>query len=204
MFARPHLRPARPVLINEKNQVVDGQHRLEGAKINGQSVFYMQVKGLTVDDARVLNALQRTWRLLDYAYSYASSRIPAYTQFVNTYEAHILPPSIVMDYMMPSIRRQHNFKLGLLQAVDQRSLDDRLGQAEDILEAFGKKAAPYAVSAAVLNLQKIEGYDHERMMKKLASNKVTVQLRPADYMRELERVYNADIGVTGPSYLRFF
>jgi hypothetical protein len=167
-------------------------------------VFYMQVVGLTIDDARLLNALQRTWRLLDYAYSYASSKIPAYIQFVKTYEAHIMPPSIVMDYMSPNIRRQHQFKTGQLEVVSQQVLDTKLDNAEDILAAFEGKAAPYAIGTAFLSIGKIEGYDHERMMRKIERNKLVPQPNRTEYIRELERVYNADIGIGGPSYLRFF
>lgn len=201
---RPHLRVSRPVLVNEKMQVIDGQHRLKASELNDQSVYFMEVPGLTIDDARLLNALQRTWSLLDYAYSYASSRVPAYVQFVKTYENHELPPSIIMDYMMPNIRRQHDFRIGLMEPVDQKVLDAKLDQAEDVIAAFPKSATPYMVASAFLTMQKTEGYDHGRMLKKTANAKLQPQPDRVSYIRELERAYNTDVPFNGPSYLRFF
>lgn len=204
MADRPHLRPARPVLVNETNQVIDGQHRLKASELNGQSVFYMAVPGLTIDDARLLNALQRTWSLLDYAYSYASSRVPAYVQFVKNYEDRELPPSIIMEFMMPNNRRQHEFRIGAMEAVDQKVLDVKLDQCEEIIAGFPKTATPYIVSNAFLTVQKTEGYDHKRMMQKLGRSKAQPQPDRISYIRELERIYNTDVPFNGPSYLRFF
>lgn len=206
MADRPHLRPARPVLVNEANQVIDGQHRLKASELNGQSVFFMVVPGLTIDDARLLNALQRTWSLLDYAYSYASSNVPAYKQFVKNYEARELPPSVIMEFMTVNTgsRRQHDFRIGLLQAADQKVLDVKLDQAEEILAAFPKAATPYVVATAFLAITKIEGYDHKRMLQKVGRTKLQPQPDRVSYIRELERAYNTDVPFNGPSYLRFF
>lgn len=205
MSERPHLRVSRPVLVNEKYQVIDGQHRLEASKLNEQTVYFMVVPGLTIDDARLLNALQRTWSLLDYAYSYASSKVPAYVQYVRTYEARELPPSIIMEYMMPSARRQHDFRIGAMEVVDQKVLDARLDMAEDIVAAFPKSATPYVVASAFLVVEKTQGYDHKRMMQKLGTRaKLQPQPDRVSYIRELERAYNTDVPFDGPSYLRFF
>lgn len=206
MAERPHLRPARPVLCNEKMQVIDGQHRLKGSELNGQSVFFMVVSGLTIDDARLLNALQRTWSLLDYAYSYASSKVPAYVQFVKTYEARELPPSVVMEYMTATKggRRQYDFRIGAMEPVDQAALDVQLNQLEAVLNHFPKAATPYIVSTAYMVVQRSEGYDHARMMKKLENSKPSPQPDRVSYIRELERIYNTDVMFGGPSYLRFF
>lgn len=206
MADRPHLRISRPVLVNEDYQVIDGQHRLKASELNNQSVYFMVVPGLTIDDARLLNALQRTWSLLDYAYSYASSKIPAYVQYVRTYEARELPPSVVMEYMTQSqgSRRQHEFRVGELKQVEQKALDERLDRCEDVIAAFPKTATPYVVSMAFLTVLKTEGYDHDRMLKKIARAKLQPQPDRVSYIRELERAYNTDVPFDGPSYLRFF
>lgn len=203
MHDRPHLRPARPILCNEKMQIIDGQHRLRGSELNGQSVFFMVVKGLTIEDARLLNALQRTWAILDYAYSYASSKVPAYVQFVKNYEAHKLPPSVVLE-AMAGRKAVDPFRLGQLQAVDQAALDERLGQLEEVLVHFPKTATPYIVGVAWLAVSKAEAYSHERMMRKLVSAGAEAQPDRVGYIRELERIYNADVPFNGPSYVRFF
>lgn len=204
MAERPHLRPARPVLVNEQMQVIDGQHRLKGSELNGQAVFFMVVPGLTISDARLLNALQRTWSLLDYAYSYASSKVPAYVQFVKTYEARELPPSIIMEYIMPVGRQQFEFRTGKMEPVDQKVLDAKLDRLEEVIALFPDAARSYLIGNAFLAVSRIEGYDHKRLLDKVKRGKPTMQPDRVSYIRELERVYNADVPYNGPSYLRFF
>lgn len=204
MKDRPHLRPTSPILVNEDYQVIDGQHRLEASKLNEQTVFFMVVHGLTIEDARLLNALQRTWRLLDYAYSYASDKVGAYVQFVETYEERKLPPSTILEYMAPNARQRHHFRTGQLERVDQNQLDVRLDRLQDVLGAFTKLATPYMVSSAFRVVQGTEGYDHDRMLKKLKDNKLNPQSDRINYIRELERIYNTDVTFGGPNYLRFF
>lgn len=205
MSERPHLRIARPILVNEAYQVIDGQHRLKAAELNGQSIYYMLVPGLTIDDARLLNALQRTWGLLDYGYSYASSKLPGYVQFIETYEARNLPPSIVLEYMaVTDTKRRYDFRIGLLQVIDQAVLDERLDQVEDIIKVFNPGATPYIVASAFSIVHTTKGYDHERMLKRIGQEKLLPQATRIDYIRELERVYNTGSPHNGPSYLRFF
>jgi hypothetical protein len=206
MRERPHLRPARPILVNEKYQVIDGQHRLGASRLNQQTVFYMIVEGLTISDARLLNALQRTWSLLDYAYSYASSGVTAYVQFVKAYEARELPPSVVLENINNSHdhRNRDAFRIGQLEVVDQITLDRRLDQLEEVLARFPKASTPYIVSSAFRHVQKIEEYNHARMMKKLETTKPQPQRDRVSYIRELERIYNMDYVFGTPNYLRFF
>lgn len=206
MIDRPHLRVSRPVLVNDKMEVIDGQHRLRASELNGQSVYFMSVPGLTIEDARLLNALQRTWSLLDYAYSYASSRVPAYVQFVKTYEARNLPPSVIMEFMSGTrgSRRQHEFRIGEMEPVDQKVLDHKLDMLEQVLEEFPKSATPYIVSMAFYAIQRNEAYDHNRMLRKLVNSRPEPQADRVAYIRELERIYNTDVQFGGPNYLRFF
>ena len=205
MADRPHLRPARPVLVNDKMQVIDGQHRLKASELNGQSVFYMVVPNLTIEDARLLNALQRTWSLLDYAYSYASSKVPAYVQFIKAYESHELPPSTIVEAMGTNgSKARRDFRIGELKVMDQTELNNRLAMIEDVVKAFPEAATPYLVAAAFMTLLRADGYNHERMMVKIGTVKLSPQPDRISYVRELERAYNADVTFGGPNYLRFF
>jgi len=178
--------------------------RLKASELNGQSVFFMVVPGLTIDDARLLNALQRTWSLLDYAYSYASSGVPAYVQFVKTYEARNLPPTIILEFMERGSKARYNFRIGQLEMVEQRLLDTRLDECEDIIEAFGDNARPYVLGTAFLAVQSTDNYNHKRMEEKLAKTIRTAQPDRIGYIREMERIYNTDAQFNSSNYLRFY
>lgn len=204
MQDKPHLFPARPILVNENMEVIDGQHRLKGATFNKQTIYYMVVDGLTIEDARLLNALQRTWSLLDYAYSYASSGETVYVDFIKTYEAHELPPSVVMEYMTGAQSRQrYMFRIGEFEPIEKKLYLERMSNLSD-LQDHTKEWASYKFGMAFDTVQKTEGYDHQRMLKKLNGVKIEGKADRVDYIRELERIYNADFPFSSPSYLRFF
>ena len=56
----------KPILVNEKMEVLDGQHRLEAAKKLSLPVYYIVQKDAQDMDMVLLNANQRTWKLADY------------------------------------------------------------------------------------------------------------------------------------------
>ena len=69
----PRILEVQPILVNENMEIIDGQHRFAAASELGLPIHYTVVKGLTIDDARRMNVLQRRWTLEDYAVSYAKA-----------------------------------------------------------------------------------------------------------------------------------
>lgn len=61
-----NLLQTQPILVNEKMQVIDGQHRLEAAKELQLPIFYTVVNGLSIKHVVRLNNAQRAWKLEDY------------------------------------------------------------------------------------------------------------------------------------------
>jgi len=59
-----------PIIVNEKMEVCDGQHRLEAYKILGLPVHYIIKEGLTLQDIRKLNSVNRKWTMHEYMMSH--------------------------------------------------------------------------------------------------------------------------------------
>ncbi len=55
-----------PILVNEKYQVIDGQHRLEAIKQLGLPVYFIRHKGLGLDIVQKLNSNAKQWQPIDY------------------------------------------------------------------------------------------------------------------------------------------
>jgi len=204
---KPQLIVARPLLLNELSQVVDGQHRLEALMRTGKPVPYMVVKGLTVSDARLMNSLQRTWTLEDFARSYAETEGAGnpYQQLVKYMEEYNLPPRVLITYTTGSVggsETSRKFRHG-----DYKPRDERVTQAWlDKLTEFApymKKWNEQAFAVAASKLFTLESYDHERMIRKLHDSDARLVHRSGvtDYLRDLETIYNAN----NPAgrYLRF-
>lgn len=67
------LTEANPILVNEKFEIIDGQHRLKACEKLGLPVYYFMVElnGGSNQAMIDLNCLQKTWRLPEFIHHYA-------------------------------------------------------------------------------------------------------------------------------------
>lgn len=72
-----------PIIVNEKMDVIDGQHRLLAAKEAGSSVFYIVVNGYKLEEVQVLNLNQKNWTKKDFMEGYADMGIESYIKLRN-------------------------------------------------------------------------------------------------------------------------
>lgn len=59
-----------PILVNRKKEVIDGQHRLEAAKILSVPIFFLIIDIAGLKEIILLNSNIRTWILSDYLHAY--------------------------------------------------------------------------------------------------------------------------------------
>ena len=59
-----------PIIVNEKMEVIDGQHRLMASKINNSEIEYIIVKGYGLKEVQILNANSKNWNSDDYMNGY--------------------------------------------------------------------------------------------------------------------------------------
>ena len=77
-----------PIIVNEKMEVCDGQHRLEAYKALDKPVAYIIKDGLELTDIRKLNSVNRKWTMYEYMMSHFKLEVPDYVSlewFVRTY-----------------------------------------------------------------------------------------------------------------------
>jgi len=67
-----------PILVNEKMEVIDGQHRLMAAKEAESFVYYIIVTGSGLNEVHTLNLNQKNWGKKDFMEGYAKMKIESY------------------------------------------------------------------------------------------------------------------------------
>lgn len=67
-----------PVLVNEKFEIIDGQHRFEALKSMGLPVYYIMQEGIGRKECTYLNIGQTNWTTTDFINKYASEGIQDY------------------------------------------------------------------------------------------------------------------------------
>lgn len=81
----------RPIIVDKNMQIIDGQHRLEAAKILNLPVFYQVQEQTGTEDIFLLNANQKAWNNEDFNNYYASKGIESYVKLKSFMEKSGLP-----------------------------------------------------------------------------------------------------------------
>jgi hypothetical protein len=197
----PRASEYRPILVNEKMEVIDGQHRLTALTELNFPVFYTVVPGLTIVDTQQMNAYQKNWDPIDYAKSYATLGHPEYQRFLYFYGKYNFTFRTTLVYMVGGAPNgiEANFRTGGFnsEATDDQ-LDERFTMLEDVVDEihsqvknFNRKDPTFARAYLVMVMRK--DYDHEFFMHKLSTfcaKFITRGAQVAEYQRQLESIWN--------------
>lgn len=195
-----NLTRVQPILVNERYEIIDGQHRFIAAKELNEPIFFTMQPGLSVADARNMNILHRAWRLDDFVKSYAESGDTNYQKYLQLKEDYGFSHSIIMTYTTGSEKRGAfaAFRRGEFVATDMaaaRARLDKLTEAAAITKYGRDKFFAYAY----LKAMEVPGFDQQRMLRKLAQTAEQLVRRfgqTSEYLRALEEVYNYQITET--------
>jgi ParB-like nuclease family protein len=86
----------RPIMVNDKMEVIDGQHRLKVASELNLPVFYQIQKEQNDEDIFLLNHNQRGWKPVDFLNYYAQSGNRNYVDLKKFMEKNNIPLSGAM------------------------------------------------------------------------------------------------------------
>ena len=202
-----NLTEIQPIIVNEHNQIIDGQHRAVAAEQLGLPINYITVPGLTVHDAVSMNILHKSWTADDYAHSYATAGNDNYVRYLKLRDDYPFKHSIVLNYTcggeLKGIYRQFregNFVLTPELDTRTRLLLDCLEAAAEVIPQGLQKEFALAYIKAMF----ISGFKQERMIRKLKNNPDLMRRYAGinDYLRALEDVYNYQMPEA--SRVRFF
>jgi|TARA_R110000803_G_scaffold76504_2_gene141152 hypothetical protein len=60
-----------PITVNKKKQVIDGEHRLEAAKIAGKGIYYLMANNYGEKEMIQMNRNNKSWAMKNYIEHYA-------------------------------------------------------------------------------------------------------------------------------------
>lgn len=198
----PSLALATPILVNDKMEILDGQHRLEALKKLGLPISYFVVKNMGLSQVQIINSQTKTWSPVDYARSFSelgNNNYKVYLEFKETYK---LCHSILLVYLSGIDRTKggnttQSFKKGNFHVGDIKKAHE---MCKNLLETgkFYPKSKTRSFALAFQKVAASTAYDHARMLNKLESHaermlKDTPYIE--DYIRQLEKIYNHHMGI---------
>lgn len=181
-----------PILVNNRFEIIDGQHRFEAIKNLNLPVYYMEVDGLDLHDAQNLNKLSKPWNPTDYAKSYADLGNTSYAAYLDLKREFGLNHDILLRYIsLDEPITGEMFRSGKLVCYD---FAQTFNMCSDLVE-IGKFYPRYKTRSFALAFKQIwdnDKYSQDRMIKKLEQKPNSIEDRalPLDYIRDIEGLYN--------------
>lgn len=184
-----------PIFVNEKMEVIDGQHRLEAASRMGYPVFYYKVGKVGLREVQQLNSTSKNWCGADYLNCYCDLKAAPYLrlkEFVDNYpEFRIGVAGEILSDTKTGGRFSDNFKEGKFKVGD-------IGDAYEVagrLRQYKPYFADYSSTGFVrvmLGLYRNPKFDHDTFLRKLALQpNALVRCATARQYRDLiEEIYN--------------
>lgn len=187
-----------PVVLNEKMQIVDGQHRIAALKELGWPVGYRIQEGLTLDTVRGINQAGQNWSWRDYAVSFVSNGTPEqviqYAQLLRLIDKFNVSKTVVMIFCSLSskshLKHAVSFKQGDLVIPNVDRTEHLLAKYKEITSLLTREDTTLA--RAVYNIIQNPIYDHQRMLHKLKVSDSDIKRMGTveEYARALEVIYN--------------
>jgi len=123
-----------PILVDSKMRIIDGQHRLEAARILKTDIYYIVSDDVDRLDISKLNSNQKNWNAMDYINFWTLEGVPEFlklSKFLNTYPD--LKVSVVLTIISSKFTRNTSAtKEGVLD-VDNINFGHQVAQALAVL-----------------------------------------------------------------------
>lgn len=201
---REDLLDKNPIIVNEKMEVIDGQHRLEAARQLRLPIYYVVQDESGLRAVQLLNATKRTWNHRDYLDSYITLDNMDYQILDSFVKKHNVPLGFAMillgdeTYAGYGARKGTGnslfarFKRGEFKVLNLEKAEKTITQLK-VLSNFA--ANPIWGNKEFLRAFEIiqeKGYSFDEFVKKLQVSGIKIYSRATvkDYLRDFEDILN--------------
>jgi len=195
-----------PILVNEKYEIIDGQHRFVAAKELGLPVFYITQEGYGITEVKILNVIGSNWTKKDFFQANCNKGLVEYLkmrEFMTKFPQFTLisAENLLTDSTnganttntSSADRKKYGkarvFQEGLFKI---NNLEQATENAEKILQIkkFYKKATSQNFVSAMMGIFRMTKYDHIQLLTKLAFNEIEDRVSVKSYRTQIEEIYN--------------
>jgi len=184
-----------PIIVNEKKQIIDGQHRFEAVKTLNKPIYYIEVPGLKLPEVHRLNNNSKNWTATEYMNGYAKLGYPDYIRYREFKNKYKFGHNETMTLLLHRRNRPSDsfrvFREGLF-SID--SYPNAVKSAEKIIAVKpyydGYKRRSFVF--ALVQLFQNEEYNHAEFLHKLSfqSVKMVDCTNTKQYVSLIEDIYN--------------
>ena len=183
-----------PIQVNEKMEVIDGNHRLNALMRMKKPVYYYIVKGADIKTVQRLNSYTKNWSTDDYLQSFVDAGYKDYIEYKGFKDMYKLGNSVNILLLSGSWDRgaeERKFKNGQFKV---KNLDDavimaaKLEKMAQYIAWYKERSWSYALYTAI----KTKGFDYEKFLEKCEyqQRKLVKCANTTQYLQVIQEIYN--------------
>lgn len=185
-----------PIIVNEKMEVIEGQHRLKAFSELGVEVEYIIHPGAGIKECIAMNIIQEKWKLCDYINCFAKLGNENYIFLNDMIGKYQLPIDTIIAVCGNTISFVDNIKVkeGSFELRRSQNEIEEIFEYVKSFECYSKNfLKPFKIAAQVLVwAYTSEEIDEERLREKISKNyqMLTPFTDVSEFLATLEIVYN--------------
>lgn len=198
-----------PIIVNERMEVIDGQHRLLAAEKLELPIYYTEVEGARLTEVQDLNVNSKNWSLKDWIDSYIQRGKKDYALLKDFAEAYEISPTIAATLLSTAnvstgggvAKTIKNGTFKATTTAEAGRFAKFYTKVRDIIDKGTSRRREFM--SALVEVWKLPEFEEEIMIRKLElfGAKLLPWAKKEDYMRSLEEIYNFK---SKQDYVRFF
>jgi hypothetical protein len=187
----------QPIMVNERGEVIDGQHRLAVCKELGMPISFVVIPGTTIQTAVHLNTAGHRWSTLDWINYYAKQGNDDYKellQFVKNSPFNVRLSVMIAQGTLTTATTDRdtamNIKAGTWICRDWDMAHERMMQMSNVAPIIKNSFDLYA--NALIKYNNLKQFDWSRFVRQLKTHPEVLQ-KVADGRQALElidKLYN--------------
>lgn len=181
------------IIINEKYEIIDGQHRFQVIKELNLPLNYVVCKGYGLNEVHILNQNSKNWKNADYLEGYCNLGYSEYIEFRKFIEKHQINLQIAMYLLSGQDTGQMSkkFNAGGFKIKNLQESENTM----DKLHLFGLYFPQYKMRwfvYAMVRLFKKPQFEFTEFLQKLKTQPTALQVcNDVDqYISLIEEIYN--------------
>jgi hypothetical protein len=181
------------IVVNEKFEIIDGQHRFEVIKELGLPLNYVICKGYGLAEVHLLNQNSKNWTTSDYLEAYCNLEYSQYVDFKKFVDKHQINIQIALYLLsgtdsgdMIKTFNSGSFKIKNIKEAENTM--NRLHQISDFFPQYKMRWFVYAIA----RLLKKKEFDFNEFIQKLKIQPKALQVcnDVNQYVSLIEEIYN--------------
>jgi len=199
-ISKNNLSSANPIIVNDKFEIIDWQHRFEALRLLSKPIYYIVQPWLNMGDVQLLNSVAKNWTYEDYLKSYVSVGLPEYIKLHNFVIEYGLTVAIALSILGQNTMSNHRLEAIVRKDFINWSVsfsDEAYGEANFLMwlikemHSINKFTRLWKFIQTFASLTQ-KGLDPKRFLSKLKVNPTRLlhSSTSIEWYDNIEKVYN--------------